>query len=103
MGIHHAKASRKNFILTTISFAFSIILFLAFSVAISFMNHTLTPLYPWTADISIMSKDKTCSVNHEYINELEQNSCVKAAYGRMFMYDIPTMPNDSQKRLIFFI
>lgn len=102
LGIHHAKASRKNFILTTISFAFSIILFLAFSVAISFMNHTLTPLYPWTADISIMSKDKTCSVNHEYINELEQNSCVKAAYGRMFMYDIPTMPNDSQKKIDLF-
>lgn len=99
LGIHHAKASRKNFILTTISFAFSIILFLAFSVAISFMNHTLTPLYPWTADISIVSSDKTCSVKHEYLSELEQNSCVDAAYGRMFMYDIPTMSSDSQEKI----
>lgn len=48
LGIHHAKASRKNLFLMTISFALSIILFLSFSVTIEFMNHTLTPLRPWT-------------------------------------------------------
>ena len=54
LGIHHAKASRKNFILTIMSFSLSVILFLSFSVAITFMNHVLTPLHPWTADISII-------------------------------------------------
>lgn len=37
------------------SFSLSIILFLSFSVAVDFMNHSLTPLRPWTADISIIS------------------------------------------------
>ena len=41
LGIHHASGSRKNFFLVTGSFAFSIILFLAFSTAIDFMHHAL--------------------------------------------------------------
>ena len=60
LGIHHAKASCRNFVLTVCSFALSIVLFLAFSVAITFMNHTLTPLYPWAPDLSIVSPDNSC-------------------------------------------
>lgn len=39
LGIHHAKSSRKNFFLTITSFSLSVILFLSFSVAVTFMNH----------------------------------------------------------------
>lgn len=46
LGIHHAKSSRKNFFLTITSFSLSVILFLSFSVAVTFMNHVLTPLRP---------------------------------------------------------
>ena len=81
LGIHHAKASKKNFILMIGSFSVSIILFLAFSVTIDFMSHTLTPLQPWTADISVISPENTCSVKAEYIEELRQNSAVKNVYG----------------------
>ena len=38
LGIHHAVSNHKNFILMIGSFAISIILFLAFSPAINFMN-----------------------------------------------------------------
>ena len=55
LGIYHAKANRKNLFLMTSSFALSIILFLSFSVTVEFMQHTLTPLQPWTADLSIIS------------------------------------------------
>ncbi|MDE7250023.1 MAG: ABC transporter permease, partial [Lachnospiraceae bacterium] len=41
LGIHHALGSRKNFILMSCSFAFSIILFLSFSVAVDFMRHAI--------------------------------------------------------------
>lgn len=97
LGIHHAKASRKNFILMMFSFALSIILFLAFSVTVEFINRTLTPLYPWTADISIVSQDKTCSVNRAFVEELKANPAVEKVYGRMFAYNVPTMVNSSQK------
>nr|WP_300820302.1 FtsX-like permease family protein [uncultured Acetatifactor sp.] len=97
LGIHHAKASKKNFILMIGSFSVSIILFLAFSVTIDFMNHTLTPLQPWTADISVISPENTCSVKAEYMEELRQNSAVKNAYGRMFAYNVPIIVNGEEK------
>ncbi len=97
LGIHHAKASKKNFILMIGSFSVSIILFLAFSVTIDFMNHTLTPLQPWTADISVISPENTCSVKAEYIEELRQNSAVKNTYGRMFAYNVPVIVNGEEK------
>ncbi len=97
LGIHHAKASKKNFILMIGSFSISIILFLAFSVTIDFMNHTLTPLQPWTADISVISPENTCSVNAEFIEELRQNPAVKKVYGRMFAYNVPVIVNGEEK------
>lgn len=97
LGIHHAKASKKNFILMVGSFSISIILFLAFSVTIDFMNHTLTPLQPWTADIAIVSPEDTCSVKAEFIEELQHNPAVKKVYGRMFAYDIPVTVNGEEK------
>lgn len=97
LGIHHAKASKKNFILMVSSFSVSIILFLAFSVTIDFMNHTLTPLQPWTADISIISPEDTCLVKADFIKDLQQNPAVKNVYGRMFAYDVPVIVNGKEK------
>lgn len=97
LGIHHAKAGKKNFILMTGSFSISIILFLAFSVTIDFMHHTLTPLQPWTADISVISPENTCSVKAEFIEELQQNPAVKNVYGRMFAYNVPVIVNGGEK------
>lgn len=89
LGIHHAKSSKKNFVLMVGSFSLSIILFLSFSVTIDFMKHTLTPLQPWTPDLSIISEDQTCSVNSGFIEELNNNPAVEKAYGRMFAYNVP--------------
>ena len=98
LGIHHAKSSRKNFILMVGSFGLSIVLFLAFSVTIEFMNHTLRPLHPWTPDISIVSPDNTCSVNRAYLDELKNNAAVKSAYGRMFAYHVPITVNGQEQQ-----
>lgn len=100
LGIHHAKASRKNFVLTVCSFALSIVLFLAFSVTITFMNHTLTPLYPWAPDLSIVSSDNSCSVDRAFIDDLKENPAVDAVYGRMFAYNVPVTVNGAEKTAI---
>lgn len=89
LGIHHAKASKKNLILMVGSFALSIILFLSFTVTVDFMNHALTPLRPWTADLSIISPDNSLSVDSGILRELKEYPAVKTAYGRMFAYDLP--------------
>ena len=97
LGIHHAKSSKKNFVLMVGSFSLSIILFLSFSVTIDFMKHTLTPLHPWTADLSIISPDKTCSVKNGLIEELSGNPAVDKVYGRMFAYNVPVVVNGETK------
>lgn len=89
LGIHHAKGSRKNFILMSCSFAFSIILFLTFSVAVDFMKHAVNPLKPSAPDISIASNDNTCSIDKALVQELAKIEGVKRVYGRSFAYNVP--------------
>jgi len=93
LGIHHAGASRKNFLLVTASFALSIILFLSFSTTVDFMKHALNVLHPWTPDLSIASPDNTCTVERGLLDELSKLPSVKRAYGRMFAYDLPVSVN----------
>lgn len=66
----------------TSSFALSIILFLSFSVTVEFMQHTLTPLQPWTADLSIISPDNACAIDKALLDDLKENPVVDLAYGR---------------------
>ena len=95
LGIHHAVSSRKNYLLMTGSFALSIVLFLSFSVTVDFMRHALTPLQPWTPDLSIVSPDRTCSVDSNLLEPLNEIPAVKAAYGRMFAYGVPVSGSDA--------
>lgn len=99
LGIHHAKASKKNFLLMVGSFALSIVLFLCFSTAVDFMHHALKPLRPWTPDLSIISADNTRSIDSRLVEALQDNPKVKRAYGRMFAYDVP-VKTAGQERMI---
>lgn len=89
LGIHHARASRKNLLLMTGSFAFSIILFLGFSVAVDMMQSALRPLAPWTADVSITSSDGSCAIDPALLETFAGDGIVEAAYGRMLVSDLP--------------
>ncbi len=99
LGFHHAKASRKNFVLMVGSFSLSIILFLGFSVTVDFMHHTLTPLKPWTPDLSVVSPDNTCSISNTLVKEFQDNAAIDRVYGRMFAYDLPVTVNGEEKRV----
>ena len=81
----------------TSSFALSIILFLSFSVTVEFMQHTLTPLQPWTADLSIISPDNACAIDKALLDDLKENPVVDLAYGRKFAYEVPSVTNGIQK------
>lgn len=96
LGIHHAKGSKKNLLLMTGSFAFSILLFLAFTTAMDFMNHAIRPLKPYAADLSIVSADESLSVPKELAKELQKEPAVKKVYGRSFAYDVPVTVSGRQ-------
>ncbi len=84
LGVHRALGSKKNLFLITGSFAFSIILFLAFSTAIDFMHHAVTPLRPSAPDIYIYRKDNLNQIPSELTDELKEYPGVKRVFGRSY-------------------
>lgn len=82
LGVHHASGSKKNFLLVTSSFAFSIILFLAFSTAIDFMHHALTPLRASAPDIYIYKEDYSNQIPSGLDEIIQEHPGVKRAFGR---------------------
>lgn len=88
LGLHHAAGSRKNLILLTSSFAFSIILFLGFGIGVDFMKHAIVTLRPYTPDISLVSPDNACSIPDSLYDGLKENANIKRIFGRSFAYDL---------------
>ncbi len=92
LGIHHAKAKKKNYILMTGAFAVCITLFLTFSTLVDFMKNAFVPPI-YTPELSIASETNTCSIFNELLEQIKQNDVVKRAYGRMFAYEVPAENN----------
>lgn len=84
LGISHAVSSKKSLILMTGSFALSIILFLCFSVLLSWVGTALNSLKPYTPDISLYCAENEDEFQRSIVSDLENCSAVKRAYGRMY-------------------
>ena len=97
LGIHHASGSKKNLFLLTASFAFGIILFLSFSTGIDFMHHAITPLQPYTPDVSVVSPDNGCIIPDSLLVQLKENPSVKRIFGRSFAYNLPVWFHEEEK------
>nr|WP_304059648.1 hypothetical protein [Enterocloster clostridioformis] len=91
MGLKHAFSNKKSMVFITGSFAISIVLFLCFSVLISFMNHALKPLQPYAPDISITGADSSVLIDRSLMEELKALPDASKVYGRMFHYDVSAM------------
>lgn len=89
MGIRHAFSNRKSMILIGGSFAISIILFLCFSILITFMYHALKPLKPYAPDLSIIKTSGEAALPPSLMEELRTLPGIENIYGRMFYQDLP--------------
>ena len=87
LGINHAVSVKKNLILMTGSFAFSIILFLSFSVFVDFVNY-LMPQSVAVSDIDIVS-DKGNTIPYDLLVSIREMDGVKKVYGRRSVFDLP--------------
>ncbi len=85
LGIHHASGSKKNYMLVTGSFAFSIILFLAFSTAVDFMHRAITPLRPQAPDLYAYDGGYANIIPTELAGELRDHSGIKRVFGRGYV------------------
>ncbi len=86
MGIRHALSNKKNIVFVSGSFMVSIILFLCFTIFITFMNFALKPLKPYAADLSIQSNELLSTLPHSLKQQVASLHGIKKVYGRMF-YD----------------
>lgn len=88
MGFRHAFSNQKSMVLIAGSFAISIILFLCFTILVTFMNHALSPLKPYAPDLTIEGAQDSVLLNPSLKKELKSLSGVKNVYARMFYTDI---------------
>lgn len=102
LGIRHAVNRKKNFLLMSCSFSLSILLFLSFYAAVGFMNHAITPLRPYTPDLSIVSQDNSCSIDPDLAVQIANCPGVRRVYGRSFAYDVPARLPDQEKNVMLF-
>ena len=86
LGVHHMFAKKKNLILMTGSFALSIILFLTFSVMITWIENALTTNRPYSPDISLYYSDYSDRLSSDLANDLRGIAGVKHVYGRMYRF-----------------
>ncbi len=88
LGIHHAVSAKKNLFLMTGSFAFSIILFLCFSVLIQLVDCAM-PRKASAPDLDITSPDLTNSIDPALLGQIRQIDGVAHAFGRKMSRDVP--------------
>lgn len=88
LGIHHAKAKWRSYILMTGAFAICITLFLGFCTLVPFMENAFMPK-EWAPELSIVSGTNTCSIPADRRDAVAQSPAVNRVFGRMFAYDVP--------------
>lgn len=89
LGICHATGSKKTLLLMTVSFALSILLFLSFSVVISFLHHALTPLRPYAPDLSILNNEYANAIDAALVDQIKEIPGIKCVFGRSYMGKVP--------------
>ena len=87
LGIHHALSAKKNLVLMMGSFAFSILLFLSFSVLIDFVGY-LMPQLSNESDISIASESRSNLIDSEWVDTIQEMEGVKRVFGRRSYFDV---------------
>ena len=91
MGLRHAFSNKKSMVLIAGSFAISIILFLCFTILVTFMNHALRPLKPYAPDLTIEGTADTVLIPTSLKKEVAALSGTEKVYGRMFSSGIPAV------------
>lgn len=89
LGVHHATASKKNWILMTASFALSIILFLCFSIGLDLARGLLPTLRSWQPDIALTGYANSLVIEKNLTDEINHISGVKQVFSSSYKNKIP--------------
>lgn len=89
LGIHHAMASKKNWFLMTASFSLSIILFLCFTVGLSFVHGLLPSLRSWQPDIVLNGYANALVLDQDLCDSISAIPGVDHVFGCGYLTDVP--------------
>ena len=99
LGMNHAFNSKKNLFLLVSSFALSIILFLAFSTLVQFVNYIM-PQLSNTEDLKIIAAEEGALIDPGLVSSLERIGGVKRVYARNNAFDVQATVNGTSTELI---
>ena len=89
LGVYHAVSAKKNLILISLSFAFTVALFLTFFAGLDFARKLLPSESDFNPDISIAAADNSNSFDRNLKEEMSALPGVEAAFGCAFAFDTP--------------
>lgn len=91
LGVHHATAAKKNLILMSLSFAFTVALFLVFSAGLDLFKRFMPSENDLSPEISIAAADN--SLDKGMKEEMGVLPGVETAFGCAICYDTPAEIN----------
>ncbi len=89
LGVHHAIASKRNWLMMTASFSLSIILFLCFFVGIDFAGQLLPSFRSWQPDISLNGYANSLVLDRQLSDEISQIPGVSHVFGSSYINKVP--------------
>ena len=89
LGVHHAIASKRNWILMTGSFSLSIILLLCLPVGLDFAHELVPSLQSWNADIALNGYSNALILEQDLVDKIEAISGVENIWATSYMKHIP--------------
>lgn len=101
LGVNHAVSAKKNLILMTMSFAFTIILFFTFFACLDFAKALIPSASNFTSDFSIVSRDNENSMDKSIIDEIKQIPGVESVFGTMYNVGYPAKINGNEGKIDF--
>lgn len=93
LGVYHATAAKKNMILMSLSFAFTVALFLVFSAGLDLFKRFMPSESDLNPDISIAAADNANSIDKGMKGEIAELTGVEATLGCAICYDTPAEIN----------
>lgn len=99
LGVYHAVSAKKNLILMSLSFAFTVMLFLTFFAGLDFARKIIPSESNLNPDISIAAADNTNSIDRNLKEKIGNLPGVEAAFGCAYNLDAPAEINGATGRI----
>jgi putative ABC transport system permease protein len=93
LGVNHALSSKKNLILITLSFAFTVILFFGFFACLDFARALIPSLHSYTPDVAIVGNENANTIDRSLKEKIEKIDGVNEVFGNSFALETPAVIN----------